>query len=323
MPRLLSVIALALLVGCQSALPESPPPLADMEEPPALFAEPADEDARQKLPLGCYSGVEVTDPRTTLEERLADATAAGVLVGNVVANSPGDAAGLVAGDLLLSAQVDGSTQTLTAPSEWRRIEQAAAPNTVVTLRLDRAGAERQTRVTLAPRVRRSERLASTRLREEEKVGVVVRTATEVEAGAAGLGVGGGAVVVGLSRGSPWRLVDVRLGDVLTRIGDQPVTHPQAVLTAIRNAKGPTLDLAFMRADEHHKVRAPLSSRATQVREVGLPLVFTYSRDRGTTTTSMLLGLIHYRSTAAAWRMRLLWLISFGGGDSDRLLEVER
>lgn len=323
MPRLLFVFALACLVGCQSALPETSPPLADMEEPPALFAEPDDEVERQALPLGCFSGVEVTDPRTTLEERLADGPAAGVLVADVVANSPGDAAGLVAGDLLLAAQVEGAWEVLTAPSQWRRIEQATTPGTAVAVRVDRAGVERQTRVTLTPRVRRTARLVATRLREEEKVGVVVRAATEVEAAAAGLGAGGGAVVVGLSRGSPWRVADVRFGDVLTAINGQAVTHPQVVLTAIRNAAGPDVHLESMRGDERRTVRAFLSSRASEVHEIGLPLVFFYGSDRGTTTTSMLLGLIHYKSTAAAWRLTLLWFLTFGAGDSDRLLEVAR
>jgi hypothetical protein len=35
-------------------------------------------------------------------------------------------------------------------------------------------------------------------------------------------------------------------------------------------------------------------------------------------TSFLIGLVHYQSSEAAWRMRLLWFISFGGGDADRL-----
>jgi hypothetical protein len=35
-----------------------------------------------------------------------------------------------------------------------------------------------------------------------------------------------------------------------------------------------------------------------------------------------LGLIRFTQTRAAWRMRLLWLFSFGAGDSDRLIEVD-
>lgn len=322
--RVLRSVALALLLAaCSTPLPQSPPPLADMEEPPALFAEPADEDDRRRLPLGTWSGISVTDPRTTLEQRLEGAAAEGVLVAEVAPNSPGDAAGIVAGDLLLEAKIGARTQALTAPSQWRRIEQESSAGAEVVVRIDRAGAERQTRITLAPRVRATDRVAAVRLREEERVGVVVRAATEVEARAAGLGPGGGAVIVGLSRGSPWRGAGLQFNDLLTRIDGRAVVQPQVVLDAIRNAAAPALDVEFVRARQPQHVRAPLSARAGEVREVGLPLVFTHTKDRGTTTTSMLLGLIHYKSTAAAWRLRLLWLISFGGGDADRLLEVPR
>ena len=40
-------------------------------------------------------------------------------------------------------------------------------------------------------------------------------------------------------------------------------------------------------------------------------------------TSMLLGLFRWEKTPAAWRVRLLWLIRFSGGDADRLESVER
>ena len=58
-------------------------------------------------------------------------------------------------------------------------------------------------------------------------------------------------------------------------------------------------------------------RAWQTRE---PL--SYESDRGTSETSVLLGMFNYKSTEAAWRFRLLWLFSFGGGDADRLIEVD-
>ena len=53
-----------LLVGCASRLPAAPPPLLDLEEPLAWFAEPDDEAARQALPLGTFSGcvVDEEDP---------------------------------------------------------------------------------------------------------------------------------------------------------------------------------------------------------------------------------------------------------------------
>jgi hypothetical protein len=67
----------------------------------------------------------------------------------------------------------------------------------------------------------------------------------------------------------------------------------------------------------------LTTRATEVHEVGIPLLFTYGKDRGTSTTSALLGIYHTKHTAVAWRVRLFWLFSFGGGDADRLIETPR
>ena len=53
-------------------------------------------------------------------------------------------------------------------------------------------------------------------REEQHAGIVVRTATEVEARAAGLGAGGGAVLIGLAANSPWRQKGLRFGDVILK-----------------------------------------------------------------------------------------------------------
>ena len=62
-----ALLPLALAGGCASLgsdLPDEPPPLLSMEEPPALFAEPDDEAARLELPLGGWTGLHVTDGRT-------------------------------------------------------------------------------------------------------------------------------------------------------------------------------------------------------------------------------------------------------------------
>jgi C-terminal processing protease CtpA/Prc len=245
-----------------------------------------------------------------------------VLVAEVAANSPADAAGLAAGDLLLNARIGGGpVRPLTGASEWRKVELDAKPGEEVRVRFDRAGREAETMLRVTPRVRPEPRHEVVRLREEERVGVVVRTATEVEARRSGLGPGGGAVVVGLARGSPWRAAGVRFGDVVVAIDGQSVASPQVVLDALRNATGDQVELTIARGGERQQLTAALTTRASEVREVNLPLLFHYSAERGTTTTSFLLGIFHYRSTAVAWRMRLLWLISFGAGDADRLVEV--
>lgn len=320
---LLPVAALAL-TACSSflptKLPKERPPLTDMEEPLALAQEPKDEDARQALPLGGFTGIYVADARQTLDELEGDA--AGVRVARVVENSPGDAAGVEEGDLLVEVtDAAGSKHALSYPSQWRAVEIAAAPGSALHVVTDRAGVERKADVGVVARVRVPDRAEAVRLREEAKVGIVLRSATEVEARGAGLGPGGGAVVVGLAGGSPWRTAGLRFGDLLVSVDGKEVAHPQAVLDVIRaHDAGDKVPVEFMRDGAKQTIEAPISRRAREVSDVDIPVLFSYEAKRGDTEWSALLGLLSYKSTIAAWQMRFLWLIKFGGGDADRLIE---
>ena len=320
------VFVLGALLPCLGAcswarLPKEPPPLVDMEEPLDLRAEPADEAARQALPAGCFSGLVVDGARDTLAAKLDSPGALRVVA--VVENSPAAAAGLAVDDVLLEVAVGtAAPQPLARPSEWRQIELASAPGTELRLVVDRAGREAETRLTLVARLQPAARTVGERFREEQRVGVVVRTATEVEARAAGLGPGGGAVVIGLSHASPWRSAGVRFGDLLTAIDAVPITHPQVLLDALRDTGRDRATLRLRRDGSNRDVPVALSARRSTLREFHVPVLFGYERDRGKLDWSVLYGLCGYESTAAAWRFRLLWLITFGGGDANQLLEVD-
>jgi hypothetical protein len=188
--------------------------------------------------------------------------------------------------------------------------------------IDRAGREATTTLRLLPRLQPAPRGNGERFREDERVGIVLRTATEVEARAAGLGPGGGAVVVGLARSSPWRHVGIVYGDLIAAVDGQPLAHPQDLLLRLRDPAHTELQLRVVRTGTTTAATAPLSTRQQLLREITLPLLFSYEAERGRAEWSFLLGLLHYRSTAAAWRFRLLWVIGFGGGDADQLLEVD-
>jgi C-terminal processing protease CtpA/Prc len=311
----------AACCACASELPLRAPPLRAMEEPLELAHAPDDEAARRTLAPGAFTGLEVGDARASLDAMLAEPE--GLLVTAVVENSPADWAGIEPDDLLLAVESPRAIE-LAWPSEWRALELETEPGTPLVLVLDRAGAE--VRCELVPVARRhpAERGPEERIREEERAGVVLRTATEVEARAAGLGPGGGAVVVGLTRESPWREAGIRFGDLLCAVDGAAVAHPLVVVEAIRAASEESvLELELVRGGERHLVHAPLTQRAGEVRELSIPLLVSYAKTGDKKTLSLLLGLYRQERTPAAWRVRFLWLFRFAGGDADRLESVER
>lgn len=322
MLRIASHLALlATFTACSLSpdLPKQSPALADMEEPLDLRIEPNDEQQRLALPVGTFSGLYLSDARDTLAAKLEEPDS--VKIERVIENSPAHLAGLQAGDLVLEVEVDGeAAKTIGRPSQWRQLELNAKPGTKVVLFIDRAGREAETEITLVKRLRAPDRELAERFREEQQLGIVVRTATEFEARTADLGPGAGAVIVGMSQRSPWRAAGLRFKDLIIAIDNQPLTHPQELLAAARDEARESLQVTFVRGGETKTVEAAKTNREHEMTDISLPLLFSYEVDRGHFEWSMLVGLINYQSTAAAWRFRLLWVIGFGGGDADQLLE---
>lgn len=324
--RAIGVSLLALLLsGCQFLYPPLPAervPLADMEEPLELFEEPDDEAVRRALSKGGFTGVYVREVADSLDE-LGDEPA-GVAVTRVVENSPGARAGLQPEDIVFEVRRNQEDAVVLGwPGDWRAVELESVPGDVLSLVYERAAAERRAALTVVARHASPDRVATERFREEEKVGVVVRTATEVEARGAGLKPGGGAVVVGLSRRSPWRASGLRFEDMVTHVDGAEVAHPQVLLDAVRKADyGEVLALAVRRGQEDLQIEGRISEREGELRGFTIPLIFSHEQDRGTSETSLLSGLLGYKETAVAWEFRLLWLIRFGGGEGDQLEEIE-
>ena len=323
--------------GCAGVdLPAEPPALVGLEEPVRWLTEPDDELARQALDPGGFTGLYLGDARRTLEALTGEAR--GLAVQSVVENSPAAAAGVLEGDLVLAVRRRDSQGGawlevwLEWPSQWRALELATRAGDELVLVIDRAGLELERTLVVAERLAPPERESAPRLREDRRVGIVVRGATEVEARAAGLGPGAGAVVVGLAADSPWRgLADsaepskagVVYGDLITSIGARAVDHPEVVLAAI-GAADPDEPLAVVvqRQGAVVELSLPVTRRAAALSDVSIPLIYRYKADGERRETSFLLGLVRWESTAVAWRLRLLWLIGFGGGDTDRLERVE-
>ena len=131
-------------------------------------------------------------------------------------------------------------------------------------------------------------------------------------------------MVGLAAESPWRSRGIVYGDLVRAVDGEEVADPSLLLDRIRNSpEDAELELAIVRAGSEITIRAPVSDRAHEMKRVSIPLIYSFSRERDLTTTSILLGLIRWEHTPAAWNVRLLWFIDFGGGDANRLEPVER
>ena len=314
----LTALASSCSIG-KTSLAKEPPPLHDLEEPLELQQEPKDEDGRRALPPGSFTGIEAADRASSLDALLEQGD--GILVSAVIENSPADQAGVVAGDAVLEARVGDKRTALKWPSEWRALEIATPAGAEMMLVVDRAGSESTLKLTTQTRVRAHARVESERFREEVKVGVTVRTATEVEARAAGLGPGAGAVVVGLARGSPWRKDGIVYMDLIVEIDGVTILHPQVLLDAIRaKGAGERVKLRVLRGGIAQTIDTRVSERDHELSGFSIPLIYSYSFDRGYAETAVVLGLYYHESTKAFWRTRILWFIHLSGGDSDKLEE---
>ncbi len=322
---LILTLVMLLACGCSmspSGLPTQAGPLENMERSRTCFALPQDEAQRQALPLGVFTGIEVGDSRQSLEDQLE--APEGVLVTRTVENSPAVGAGIQAGDILLEASIDeGDPVSLAWPSDWYKTEESATPNSTLHLLYDRAGRDRETILKPVKRLSRPPRLPGSHFREETKIGVVVRNASEVEAHQVGLARGEGCVVVGLAQTSPWRQTGVLFGDILLSINERPIKNPQELLNAIRDLnKGDDTRLLVYRDGQRITLSTTVSQREKEVAGLKIPLLFSYDNHRGIRKTSVLLGLFKVKKTAVASQYTLLWLIGFTVGDASRLEEVK-
>jgi C-terminal processing protease CtpA/Prc len=320
--RLLFALAICSSLGCRSEVPTQADPLAEMDISRERLPLPKDEDERSKLPPGVFTGIEVGDSRQTLEAQL-DAPE-GVRVARVVENSPAVAAGITEGDILLKAGVNGTTPSpLRWPSDWYKLEQTTPVDAKIHVLFDRAGRGGETDIRPVQRLAPPRRLEGATFREEAKVGVVVRNASEVEAHKAGLTRGEGCVVVGLAASSPWRKAGLVFGDIIMDINGNPIPNPQALLTAIDPLKpGDDVRIGVFRDDRKIMLDTSVSRRQKQTTEFDIPLLLSYENKGGIQKTSVLLGLFGERKTAVASRVTLLWLIHYTVGDATRLEEVK-
>ncbi len=309
-------------LGC-SSLPTQEAPLENMEVSRAIFEMPQDEEQRKELPLGVFTGIEAGDSRLTLEEQLE--APEGVSVTGIVENSPAAAAGIRVGDIILEAAIDENAPTLLHwTSDWFKLEQAAQPGSVIHVLYDRAGRDFRTDIKPVKRISPPNRLSGNTFREESKVGIIVRNASEVEAERAGLTRGEGSVVVGLARTSPWKQAGLLYGDIILEINNIKINNPQELLITINGLnKGDDVELVVFRDDKRITLNTTVSKRHKETKGFNIPLLFSYGKKGDIEKTSVLLDIFSVKKTRVASEYRLFWLINYTIGDSNRLEEIKQ
>lgn len=311
------------LFGCSSGLPTKADPLVDMEVSRAIFEMPQDEEPRKELPLGVFTGIEVGDSRLTLEKQLE--APEGVLVTGIVENSPAAAGGIQVGDIIIEAAINENDATLLYwPSDWFKLEQTAPIDSVIHVLYDRAGRDFRTTIKSVKRISPPNRLSGNTFRDEAKVGIIVRNASEVEAQKAGLTRGEGSVVVGLARTSLWRQAGLLYGDIIIEINNIKIKNPQELIITINGLnKGDNVELVVFRDDKKITLNTTVSKRQKETSEFNIPLIFSYGKKGGIEKTSLLLNLFSVKKSRFASEYRLFWLINFTIGDSNRLEEIKQ
>jgi hypothetical protein len=197
-------IAAMTLSGCGMPLENRSLPLRDLEYSSAAVQEPDDETVRQRLDPGCFSGMTLTQHVAgNLNDALeGDLGALPVQVVAVAEHSPADLAGLRPLDVLVASQIDGQTRIeITHTGQWRQFEQMSQPGTVVSVWYKRLGEIKTTTMTLSKRARLENRIPIRVLTEDQRVGVCVRTLTEVESRRHHMIAGYGVVVLEIGRAS--------------------------------------------------------------------------------------------------------------------------
>ncbi|HEX6986605.1 MAG TPA: DegQ family serine endoprotease, partial [Planctomycetaceae bacterium] len=199
---------------------------------PSALAKPVIEELRETGTVRRgWLGVRIQ----TVTDDIADAVgleeARGALVVDVVEDSPAAAAGLEAGDVILSF----GGAAIADPDALSRIVADTNAGDTVEIGILRGG-DRQTVEAKIALLEQPE-LAAAERGEADALGLSLAELSPELREAYGIPAGTeGAVVVGVERGSPAADANLAPGDVITKVGRTAVSEPGEVVAAIEQAR---------------------------------------------------------------------------------------
>jgi len=180
-----------------------------------------------------WMGVSIQALTPGLAESFGLAEPRGALVSGVLEGSPAAAAGVAVGDIILS--FDG--EAIESMRELPRVVARSHRGDTVEVQVLRAG-EPRTLTLEVGRMPGEEQVAAAAQApsEDARLGITLSQLDDAERDRLGLDAeAGGVLIADVSAGSPAARTGLRPGDVILRIGRDPVSRPQQVTDAVKAA----------------------------------------------------------------------------------------
>ncbi len=179
-----------------------------------------------------FIGVSLQGIDDNLAEALGLENANGAIVNGVEPGSPAASAGLQEGDVLLS--LDG--QEIEDPRSLTRRVGELAPDTTISLDLQRDGQEQTIELTLAEReTQASDTNEGPAVDSGVRMGLGLTAIPEVVRRELGLAEGIGIMVQNVAPGSAAAEAGLVQGDILTKAGGKDISNPQDLIDAWKSA----------------------------------------------------------------------------------------
>lgn len=213
-----------------------------------------------------WLGVSVQELTPSLRDAMKVGNRAGLLITNVVRNSPADDADLRDEDVLLS--FDG--KTVEKADDFVRLVRNTPPDKKVKVKILRDGEEREIEVTLeARRTAASPRAFSYSWSDDgrnitafgrPRLGVQVQELNKDLAPYFKVEEKGGVLVLDVTKDSPAEKAGLRAGDVITRVDGEKITDADDLISALRDyEEGDEATVEYVRQGKTAKVQAALES----------------------------------------------------------------
>lgn len=267
-----------------------------------------------------YLGIQARSNKNVLEEKNASD---GVTVTKVVENSPGEAAGVKEGDIILEA----NGVPVAHPNQLLDMAETLPVGSIIKLRVDRDQSILEITATTVARVGLPDPAPAETPKtwiEKKLLGIEFGALSPEEAAKLGLNPREGIRLLRIHKRSPLLRAGIKEGFAISQLNGETIHDPEQFLKNLE-AVPPGKSIKLRIADENGRgseesIRIP--KPRSEIRKINIPLLFAYSREPDKSSLTLPLYLFKRDRTGESARYRILWFFTFETGRSDELLEVQ-